>query len=112
MKEIFVLMSFRIDKPKSIHESMVDGCRFWLGSESDVFDYIEKAGKPVPGEPGVFYHEPCECACNYLVVEKVMEGPDRVNEVIGWWKYTKKGYVKLNKPPMKNEGTYNFTRIG
>lgn len=118
MNEIYVMMSFRLDKDDKGYQRMEDGRKFWFSSLERALHYIEIAGKPVPGKENTFYDEPCECRWDYLLIEKVIEGPMSYNEVIGWWKATVKDghvmeYVKLEKSPVENsEMIYNLTGIG
>lgn len=111
---IFVLMSFRIDDKGR----MEPGRKFWMNNFEDIEDYLEKAGKPVSNLPdnNAYYDDPCEHRWDYIVVEKVFEGPISHNEVMGWWKgvYADgrlRELVKLNESPFESN-SYNFTEIG
>jgi hypothetical protein len=87
-----------------------------------VLDYLNKAGKPVPGYENTFYDEPAEYRWDYVVVEKVSEGPHMGigSKVMGWWraefnKEFPKTMVLSYKEiewPKELEGTFNFTGIG
>lgn len=123
MGEIYVLMSFRLYTDKNNDKRVEEGRKFWFSSLEKVLGYIEYAGKPVPGEDNTYYDEPYECRWPYIVVEKVMEGPMSINEIVGWWKAdiengNIKEYVKLTSSPIHDwMGTdpdcgFNFTGIG
>ena len=84
MSEIFVLMSFLVKK----NGDMEDGVKYWFSSLESAIEYLEFAGKTVDGYTEVdrcVYDDPFECRWNYVVIEKVHEGPMSTNEVMGWW---------------------------
>lgn len=117
MTEIYVLMSFRISPSKNGDgkgQFMENGRRFWFSSFERCLEYLEHAGKPVPGKENTYYDEPCEYRWNYIVVEKVPEGPMTINEVMGWWKGIYEdgeltGIVQLDESPINADNIFNFT---
>ena len=63
--------------------------------------------------------DPFECRWNYVVIEKVSEGPMSVNEVMGWWEAVtdnnfrdKFEVKKLDHCPLTETHTNNYTGIG
>jgi hypothetical protein len=97
---------------------MEDGRTMWFSSMERATEYLNNAGKPVPGKDGVIYDEPCEHRWNYVVIEKVHEGFS-INEVMGWYEaiitghWDVNGFKKLDKAPWDGaKGTCNFTGIG
>lgn len=114
MNEIYVLMSFRIS-PEGVLE---EGRRFWFRSFERAIEYLELAGKPVPDHENTFYDEPCEYRWDYIVLEKVPEGPMVVAEVMGWWKGKYEDgelveIVPLDESPIADANhLFNFTAVG
>jgi hypothetical protein len=113
--EIYILMSFRLSPSRKFQES---GRRFWFRSFDRVLNYLKFAGKPVEGKENTFYDEPCETRWNYIVVEKVPEGPMSIAKVMGWWEGIHKDgklveIVQLKESPIVNsENIFNFTDLG
>jgi hypothetical protein len=111
-QHIYVLATFMMKdgEPKEMSP------RFWYSTMECMLDYLNHAGKPVPGREHASYDEPFEYRWNYAVVEKVSEGPMSINEVIGWWKATYEGDAltveKLAEAPFDVSGMINFTGIG
>lgn len=114
--EIYVLLSLRILPNGSIE----NGRRMFFSTFEKALDYLNKAGKPVPGYENTFYDEPAEYKWDYVVVEKVFEGPMCRSEVMGWWraKFNKKfpkemvlSYKKI-KQPEEFENLFGFTGMG
>jgi len=85
---IFVLMSFRLVESKD-HEgemNLEEGKKYWFRTLEAAQEYLERAGKPLPGEEqSVFHDDPFEYRWNYAVLEKVQEGPMGDSEVMGWY---------------------------
>lgn len=86
----------------------------WYKDLEHMEDYLNHAGKPVPGSEHSFYDDPFEHRWDYAVVEKVGEGPMRSNKVVGWWKarYADGCLVavdKLQEAPFDTYGKINFT---
>lgn len=118
MNEIFVLMSFGFKKNKYGEKIIDEGRRFWFSSLEKALKYLKDAGQPIPGKKDVYYDDPVETLWNYVVIEKVMEGPISLNVVQGWWEASFenghiKEFVQLDKSPIDNsELLCNFTDVG
>ena len=112
--EIYVLMSFKILPNGNIE----DGKRMFFSTLERALDYLNHAGKCVPGHDQTFYDEPSEYRWDHVVIEKVPEGPMVIAEVIGWWKaifHNSKemilSYEEIEQPK-EFEGACNITGIG
>ncbi len=113
--EIYVLMSFKILPNGNIET----GKRMFFFTLEKALDYLNHAGKRVPGEEKTFYDEPSEYRWDHVVIEKVPEGPMVIAKVVSCWKAT---FYKDNKEmilsyeeieqPKEFEGTFNITGIG